>query len=94
MTMYIAVMRAIATGDPGAERMFFQLTETARNRLSLSSEGYRYLSWDFILQSFVGLCDILIRHSGQQVLGIGTEELSGFAAYLQLIGYISNGDFA
>jgi len=88
MIAYINVMSAISTSDEGAERMFHQLIEGSRNQFAVSNDGYKYITGHFILKSFMKLCDVLIKFSGKNKLGLEKEDMDGFVAYMKMLGQV------
>lgn len=85
---FIDLIASLANGEEGADRIFTQMIESARNKFSITSEGFKYICWDFILESFVTLCRVLTGTGTRRDATIRPEELEGFGAYLRLFGKI------
>lgn len=84
--MFVKMVSGIAASEDGADRIFSQMIESARNQFRVTKEDFKYLSMDFILKSFVDLCSVLILFAGKNTVGMAMDEVPGFAAYLRLFG--------
>ena len=86
MRTFLKVIHSLATGEAGVERIFHQFVAGSRNQFSVPKDGYKYISWDFILGSLMSLCDALIKSSGTSRHSVSPDEFEGFAAYMRLLG--------